>query len=141
MKRTEKSPRRAYFRDTSFPKVAMCLNGGGMGRIDGESETFITDEWSVRRLTTIECARLQGFPDTYCHISGKPRRIPEDEAQYYLSHGLECWQKAGRWYTRVAKDGPIYKAYGNSMAVPVIGWILDRIEQVENIVSPTSDEV
>jgi DNA (cytosine-5)-methyltransferase 1 len=56
---------------------------------------------AVRRLTPRECERLQGFPDDYTAISyrGKP-----------------------------AADGPRFKALGNSMAVPVVRWILSRIE-------------
>jgi DNA (cytosine-5)-methyltransferase 1 len=55
---------------------------------------------SVRRLTPRECERLQGFPDDYTLIPyrGKP-----------------------------AADGPRYKAIGNSMAVPVMRWIGERI--------------
>ena len=60
---------------------------------------------AVRRLTPIECERLQGFPDNWSRISwkGKP---PE-----------EC------------PDGPRYKACGNSMAVPVMRWIGERIQK------------
>ena len=60
----------------------------------------------VRRLTPRECERLQGFPDDYTLIPhrGKP-----------------------------AADGPRYKALGNSMAVPVMRWIGERIQMVENI--------
>ena len=59
---------------------------------------------AVRRLTPMECERLQGFPDNYTLIShrGKP-----------------------------AADGPRYKALGNSMAVPVMRWIGERIAMVE----------
>ena len=59
---------------------------------------------AVRRLTPRECERLQGFPDDYTLIShrGKP-----------------------------AADGPRYKALGNSMAVPVMRWIGERIAMVE----------
>ncbi len=59
---------------------------------------------AVRRLTPRECERLQGFPDDYTLIQhrGKP-----------------------------AADGPRYKALGNSMAVPVMRWIGERIEAVE----------
>ena len=59
---------------------------------------------SVRRLTPRECSRLQGFPDDWCDITyrGKP-----------------------------AADGPRYRALGNSMAVPVIGWILQRVRRVD----------
>jgi DNA (cytosine-5)-methyltransferase 1 len=60
---------------------------------------------SVRRLTPIECERLQGFPDGYTDINA-----------------------AGGGRT---PDGPRYKALGNSMAVPVMRWIGQRIQMVE----------
>lgn len=134
--------------------VAHCLNAGGMGRQDYETETMIAHAlrgegfdasedgtgrgtplvpisfgaqmsfpqvdfdvnqtlqaknpmavaighpWAVRRLTPVETARLQGFPDDHTAITyrGKP-----------------------------AADGPQYKAHGNSMAVPVIRWIMERM--------------
>jgi DNA (cytosine-5)-methyltransferase 1 len=58
--------------------------------------------YQVRRLTPRECERLQGFPDDYTLIEfrGKP-----------------------------AADGPRYKAIGNSMAVPVMRWIGQRIQE------------
>jgi DNA (cytosine-5)-methyltransferase 1 len=56
---------------------------------------------AVRRLTPIECERLQGFPDNYTNIPW--RKQPE------------------------SPDGPRYKALGNSMAVPVMKWIGSRI--------------
>jgi DNA (cytosine-5)-methyltransferase 1 len=58
----------------------------------------------VRRLTPTECERLQGFPDNYTLV---PYR-------------LFC-----------AADGPRYKAIGNSMAVPVMRWIFERIAMVD----------
>ncbi len=54
---------------------------------------------AVRRLTPVECERLQGFPDSYTKISDK------------------------------TADGPRYKALGNSMAVPVMRWIGERIDR------------
>jgi DNA (cytosine-5)-methyltransferase 1 len=57
---------------------------------------------AVRRLTPNECERLQGFPDGYTNIKDK------------------------------CPDGPRYKALGNSMAVPVMKWIGERIQMVEN---------
>jgi DNA (cytosine-5)-methyltransferase 1 len=70
---------------------------------DGEGQPEYA-RLSVRRLTPRECERLQGFPDDFTAISyrGKP-----------------------------AADGPRYRALGNSMAVPVIGWVLGRIHQFE----------
>ena len=58
---------------------------------------------AVRRLTPTECERLQGFPDGYTLV---PYRNKE------------------------AADGPRYKALGNSMAVPVMRWIGERIALV-----------
>ena len=61
-------------------------------------------ENKIRRLTPRECERLQGFPDDYTLI---PYR------------------------NRMAADGPRYKAIGNSMAVPVMRWIGQRINEVD----------
>lgn len=70
---------------------------------NGGQETALAYGWAVRRLTPVEAARLQGFPDDHAAIPppGKNR----------------------------APDGPQYKAYGNSMAVPAIRWICQRIER------------
>ena len=59
----------------------------------------------VRRLTPVECERLQGFPDGYTNIP---------------------WRKKDE-----APDGPRYKALGNSMAVPCMAWIGQRIAEVD----------
>jgi DNA (cytosine-5)-methyltransferase 1 len=61
----------------------------------------VATSMAVRRLTPIECERLQGFPDNYTEIP---------------------WR--GKAET---PDGPRYKALGNSMAVPVMKWIGERI--------------
>lgn len=72
---------------------------------DGTSIGILHD-WRVRRLTPLECARLQGFPDSYLDITyrGKP-----------------------------AADGPKYRALGNSMAVNCMAWIGQRIELVTTL--------
>ncbi|ENO6484129.1 phage N-6-adenine-methyltransferase [Enterobacter kobei] len=57
----------------------------------------------VRRLTPIECERLQGFPDNHTLIGWRGKNADE------------------------CPDGPRYKAIGNSMAVPVMRWIGERI--------------
>jgi DNA (cytosine-5)-methyltransferase 1 len=58
---------------------------------------------AVRRLTPIECERLQGFPDNHTLIGWRGKDADE------------------------CPDGPRYKAIGNSMAVPVMRWIGERI--------------
>ena len=65
---------------------------------------------AIRRLTPRECERLQGFPDDWTkihyHKNGKSKECP---------------------------DGPRYKACGNSMAVPVMRWIGERIQMIEQL--------
>ena len=63
----------------------------------------VMQDMAVRRLTPTECERLQGFPDDYTNIKEN------------------------------CPDGPRYKALGNSMAVPVMRWIGERINNYERI--------
>lgn len=75
--------------------------GGGFPGTDGAIGGHIQPiGMQVRRLTPVECERLQGFPDNYTDIKPKGKPTP---------------------------DGPRYKALGNSMAVPVMAWIGERI--------------
>ncbi len=69
----------------------------------------VAQNMAVRRLTPIECERLQGFPDNYTAIPWRHKAV------------------------EYCPDGPRYKALGNSMAVPVMRWIGERIQAVENI--------
>ena len=89
--------------------------GGGKGALVAEDmsatltcgaqQTLFPGNGTVRRLTPVECERLQGFPDGYTDIPyrGKPH----------------------------APDSARYKALGNSMAVPVMRWIGEGISLVE----------
>jgi DNA (cytosine-5)-methyltransferase 1 len=118
--------------------ASACRAKGGSGHGDFESETFITvgtlvtghspnghgmagvndqavasghvipalEAGAVRRLTPREFERLQGFPDDYTLI---------------------------RYPRKRTKDGPRYKAIGNSMAVPVMRWIGTRIDEVATL--------
>ena len=70
----------------------------------GDSSPHVATAMAVRRLTPVECERLQGFPDTYTQIPW--RKKPASECP----------------------DGPRYKALGNSWAVPVVRWIGRRVD-------------
>lgn len=133
-----------------LPKRSLCLNAGGMGRQDYETETLIAtggffsfaensrgelrleggdglrtgsvthgggkpgqgypaivSNVGVRRLTPTECERLQGFPDGHTLVEHRGK---------------------------IAADGPRYKAIGNSMAVPVMRWIGQRISKIDGMI-------
>ena len=99
--------------------MAVCLmdQGGSVMNIEHDMtgtlrrethghEPVVMQAMAVRRLTPVECERLQGFPDSYTDIKSKNKPTP---------------------------DGPRYKALGNSMAVPVMAWIGQRIQEVEQL--------
>lgn len=72
-------------------------------------------KYVVRRLTPLECERLQGFPDGWTDIGKKIKK-----------------RRDGSWVAvdvDETPDTPRYKALGNSMAVPVMRWIGERIEK------------
>ncbi len=71
----------------------------------------------VRRLTPTECERLQGFPDSHTKVPFN-NKVAED-----------------------CPDGHRYRALGNSMAVPVMRWIGERICSVVEKVIPKSEYV
>jgi DNA (cytosine-5)-methyltransferase 1 len=77
------------------------INGPISPALGSNMYAGVQQHMAVRRLTPVECERLQGFPDNYTAI---PWRGKEE-----------------------TPDGPRYKALGNSMAVPVMKWIGERI--------------
>ena len=96
-------------------EVDSAGKAAGKGYLGSEETAFTLaatqDQWvgtppamQVRKLTPTECERLQGFPDGYTNIA---------------------WRKKDE-----APDGPRYKALGNSMAVPCMRWIGERIAKV-----------
>jgi DNA (cytosine-5)-methyltransferase 1 len=100
----------------SYNSVAVgtdCFNGGITGDVaatmgtrgssQNASGPTVMQAMQVRRLTPVECERLQGFPDNYTAIPWRGK--PADQCP----------------------DGPRYKALGNSWAVPCVRWIGWRI--------------
>lgn len=87
-----------------------CKDSGGWSNsVDHAAAGYmqVAPNMQVRRLTPVECERLQGFPDGYTAVPW--RNKPPSECP----------------------DGPRYKALGNSMAVPVMRWIGAQIEIAE----------
>jgi DNA (cytosine-5)-methyltransferase 1 len=88
-------------------EVARCIDSNG-SFATAQGGTVVAQRSAVRRLTPREAERLQGFPDDFTLVPyrGKP-----------------------------ASDGPRYRAVGNSMAVPVMRWIGQRIQMANDLVS------
>ncbi len=125
--------------DGGLVSLARCVTAGEGSRQDYETTTMVTSKANrsnpqagdachplaarahapaiassaVRRLTPRECERLQGFPDDYTLVpNGKGTMA----------------------------DGPRYKMLGNSMAVPVMRWIGERIEATRAIATQQQGE-
>jgi len=87
--------------EVAFPtKITRCVDTNGLYASSQGGTIAVGVATGVRRLTPRECERLQGFPDDWTMV---PHR------------------------NKTAADGPRYKAIGNSMAVPVMRWIGERI--------------
>jgi len=85
-------------------EIQNCLRASG----GGGDKAHVLTSMAVRRLTVMECSRLQGFPDDYLTQVTWRKQCPP-------------------------ADGPMYKALGNSWAVPNVRWIGKRIEAVAAI--------
>lgn len=88
--------------------VAHTLRARGNCTFREDSETYAINRDAVRRLTPLECTRLQGFPDGWVDIG-------------------EWTDEKGR--ARKEADSPKYKALGNSIALPFWRWLLHRISE------------
>ena len=100
----------------AFQPTADCLTAAYGTKWNGNASAtngslFAQQQSTVRRLTPTECERLQGFPDNFTAIP---------------------WRKKG---AEDCPDGPRYKALGNSMAVPVMRWIGERINLIDDYLS------
>lgn len=102
-----------------------------------------TQEWNVRRLTPLECERLQGYPDGWT-ILPKVEDMTEEEYEFFKSAVLLDKKIKGkkakceptkkqivRWYNKLDVDGTRYRQLGNSLAIPcalrVVGGIAEYI--------------
>lgn len=83
--------------------ATLTASTGGPDDNDARGGRLVPDGPRIRRLTPVECERAQGMPDNWTRIPWRGR--PEEECP----------------------DGHRYKAIGNSMAVPVMRWIGERI--------------
>ena len=88
------------------PEKAHTLKAKANCDFREDSETYPVQNMVVRRLTPLECERLQGFPDH--------------------------WTDLGEWTDSKGKrhkdaDSPRYKALGNSIALPPWKWLLKRL--------------
>lgn len=96
--------------DNLIANTLLAPNGGQ--RTDDLNQTFTPTQYGVRRLTPLECERVQGFPDGWTCLCGQGHQG---------SRFCSC------------PDTPRYKALGNAVTVTVAEWLAGRILQAEGL--------
>lgn len=119
------------------PILFMPDTGTASNDADGTKDAGKGVTYVARRLMPIETERLQGFPDDWTDLTGEDAdRIASilldgPFAAYDERHATMLRRNVRRWCTE-CPDGKRYKATGNSMAVPVIRWLGERIAETES---------
>ena len=101
------------------------------------------EEYLVRRLTPDECCRLQGYPDGWC--KDLESEDPDEDEIRFWTEVFQEWDAINgktdkvrsrnailKWLTAPNSDAAEYKAYGNSVAVPCVFFVLAGIVWVQN---------
>jgi site-specific DNA-cytosine methylase len=99
-------PQGGFYVKENEPTSKTLDAASGLNPTCSQGGTAVMQDMAVRRLTPRECERLQGFPDDFTQIP------------YRNKPAAQC------------PGGPRYKALGNSMAVPVMRWIGEGIDDL-----------
>lgn len=98
----------------------------------------------VRRLTPIECARLQGFPDLWGYLD-KKESFTDEEYKFWLevrntytrinNKAVKDYTKAQMlsWYNKLHSDSAEYKMWGNGIALPNALYVMQGIAEVVGV--------
>lgn len=122
----------------------------GPGARNGKEREFLAEEqantgnrkYIVRRLTPLECTRLQGYPDDWSEIRHY-EDISDEEQQFWETirkQHAETYGKAYKpfrtkqqmvkWLNGLRTDSAEYKAFGNSVAVPCVEFVMGGIVEL-----------
>ena len=129
----------AQYRMNVGEEVSATLVAEGPGAVSAPQGGYI-----VRRLTPGECCRLQGFPDGWCEQLGDPspseaeiRRWAAIFEEYRQASEASAKRKKEaqliKWLKDPGSDTAQYKAYGNSVAVPCVFFVLAGIAWAEEM--------
>ncbi|GHV07681.1 hypothetical protein FACS1894217_08930 [Clostridia bacterium] len=133
-------------------RQTVCFGNNGYGKWNTEPATLkanggdfpgaenlaVENKYAVRRLTPLECLRLQGYPDYW--LNNLHILHPIDEQ---LASWRSAWAELGKtksdnalrkWLAEPYSDSNAYKAIGNSLAVPCAIWVMRGIvESAQNL--------
>ena len=134
------------FPDRSGTLTAKMSKGSG-GPAGDECYNLVAVNYIVRRLTPLECCRLQGFPDDW--IDGVSDEDPDKKAvQFWMDAWAEWWALVGRakgikrpkdekavrrWLKSPASDTELYRMWGNGIALPCAQYVLEGIAAILSV--------
>lgn len=123
------------FRDDDVSNT--LVNGTNPGYQNG----IVEPQYTVRRLTPLECCRLQGFPDYWC--DGLETENPTEEDISYWTEVFETHRKAIgksskpksrnqiiKWLKNPYSDSAMYAMWGNGVALPCVYYVLNGIANI-----------
>ena len=101
----------------------------------------IINDYLVRRITPLECARLQGFPDWWCDDLAVPK--PTEEELVFWMEVWKAWNDMNgkkpktenqirKWLASPYSDSEVYKLWGNGVALPCVFFVLSGIVLVKD---------
>lgn len=110
------------------------LKNGIITSIRGNTRTKVYDK-AIRRLTPIECERLQGFPDNWTKYGYSPEKAKHDKKGFYTKESIWNFKLLRRFKRKVRHNKPLveisdtqrYKMLGNAVTVNVIKAIGERL--------------
>jgi DNA (cytosine-5)-methyltransferase 1 len=123
---------------TENPDINGTLQAKPNGGMSLNLQNTVRTHQSVRRLTPLECERLQGFPDSWTDIPPQTEVTAEDLAFWRVV--WDEWDDMNgkkrhsdkqiiKWLKSEAADSARYKALGNSIALPPWRFVLSRIHK------------
>ena len=126
--------------------VSATLKSCG-GNYGGGSEMIVTtkckQKYTVRKLTPVECARLQGFPDWWCENIENENPSEEDMEfwrrvfeTYYTINGkktVKTDKQIVKWLSSDNGDSARYKMWGNGVALPNVIFVLYGIAALNSL--------
>lgn len=134
------------FPDRSGTLTAKMSKGSG-GPAGDECYNLVAVNYIVRRLTPLECCRLQGFPDDW--MDGVSDEDPDKKAvQFWMDAWAEWWALVGRakgikrpkdekavrrWLKSPASDTELYRMWGNGIALPCAQYVLEGIAAILSV--------
>lgn len=109
------------------------------GTQEASNDMYVANEYIVRRLTPLECSRLQGFPDWWC--DGLINENPTEEDMKFWREVFETHRRLvtnsskpktdkqiKKWLAEEPTDSAKYKMWGNGIALPCFLYVMQGIK-------------